>query len=123
MAKKKKPKSESPLAFEESFNELQEIVGQLEDGQLTLGQSLAQYEKGIARLRECYQALDQAEQKIKMLVNLDEDGNLITTDFKSDTTSAAKRKESSARKKKSAANSDDDADSDSDSIDADKGLF
>lgn len=119
MAKKKKPKTETPIAFEDAFDELQEIVGQLEDGQLTLGQSLSQYEKGIARLRECYQALGQAEQKIKMLVNLDEDGNLITTDFKSDTASAAKRKESAARKKKSASNSDED----DDSVDADNSLF
>ena len=98
MAKKKpKTKTDEPVAFEDAFNELQEIVGQLENGQLTLGQSLNQYEKGIARLRECYLALDQAEQKIKTLVNLDKDGNLITTDFKNDTTSAAKRK-SSAKK-------------------------
>lgn len=121
MAKKKKPKTEkdTPIAFEEAFSELQEIVGQLEDGQLTLGQSLSQYEKGIARLRECYQALGQAEQKIKMLVNLDEDGNLVTTDFKSDTASAAKRKETAGRKNKSASNPDDD----NDSVDADNSLF
>ena len=92
MAKKKKPKDETPIAFESSFEELQQIVNQLENGQLSLGDSLASYETGIKRLRECYQALDQAEQKIKMLVDLDEDGNLITTDFKSDTASAAKRK-------------------------------
>ena len=92
MAKKKKPESEKPIAFESSFEELQQIVNQLENGQLSLGDSLASYETGIKRLRECYQALDQAEKKIKQLVDLDEDGNLITTDFKSDTASAAKRK-------------------------------
>ena len=92
MAKKKKPTTETPITFENSFQELQEIVNQLENGQLSLGDSLASYETGIKRLRECYQSLDQAEKKIKQLVDLDEDGNLITTDFKSDTASAAKRK-------------------------------
>ena len=54
-----------------------------------------------------------------MLVNLDEDGNLVTTDFKSDTASAAKRKETAGRKNKSASNPDDD----NDSVDADNSLF
>ena len=103
MAKKKKPTTETPITFENSFQELQEIVNQLENGQLSLGDSLASYETGIKRLRECYQSLDQAEKKIKQLVDLDEDGNLITTDFKSDTASAAKRKagDGKAAKRKS----------------------
>ena len=83
MAKKKKQDPENSISFEESFAELQQIVDQLEEGQLTLGQSLDQYEKGIRRLRECYQALDRAEQRIKLLVDLDADGNLITTEFRS----------------------------------------
>ena len=105
MAKKKKPTSETPIAFESSFEELQQIVNQLENGQLSLGDSLASYETGIKRLRECYQALDQAEQKIKQLVDLDEDGNLITTDFKSDTASAAKRKSAKSKSGRSKADS------------------
>ena len=93
MAKKKT--SESDLSFEESFDQLQEIVEKMEDGDLSLSDSLNSYEQGIRHLKRCYQALDQAEQKIKQLAEFDEDGNLITKDFESaaeDSESASPRK-------------------------------
>lgn len=80
MAKKKKTTAES-ISFEDSFDELQEIVDNLEDGQMTLGDSLKSYERGIKRLKECYQALDDAETKIRQLAKIDDDGNLVTTQF------------------------------------------
>jgi exodeoxyribonuclease VII small subunit len=84
MSRKKNPASnEDPPAFEESFELLQRIVAELEDGRLTLGASLEKYEQGIRHLRNCYRALNEAEAKIKMLVDVDADGNLITTEFES----------------------------------------
>ncbi len=41
MAKKKKQEPDNLFEFEKSFDELQQIVHQLEEGQLTLGQSLS----------------------------------------------------------------------------------
>ncbi len=116
MAKKKKQEPDNLFEFEKSFDELQQIVHQLEEGQLTLGQSLAQYELGIKRLRECYLALDQAEQRIKLLVNLDENGNLITTDFKSETLLS-----NNLSKRDEMASIDDD--SDDGNMDDDRSLF
>jgi exodeoxyribonuclease VII small subunit len=116
MAKKKKQDPDNLLEFEKSFDELQQIVHQLEEGHLTLGQSLAQYELGIKRLRECYLALDQAEQRIKILVNLDENGHLITTDFKSETL------HSNSTPKSGETTSIDD-DSDDGNMDGDRSLF
>ena len=72
------------IHFEQSINELEEIVKQLEKGELTLDDSLKQFEKGIALARSCQHILQQAEQKIETLtaspiaqesLNLDEPGS------------------------------------------------
>lgn len=53
------------IHFEQSITELEEIVRQLEKGELTLEESLKQFEKGISLARRCQNALNQAEQKLK----------------------------------------------------------
>ncbi|ARB92214.1 exodeoxyribonuclease VII small subunit [Legionella longbeachae] len=53
--------------FEQSITELEEIVRQLEKGELTLEDSLKQFEKGISLARHCQNALLKAEQKIELL--------------------------------------------------------
>ena len=40
----------------------------MEEGELTLEESLKAFEQGIKLTRECQQALDQAEQKVQLLV-------------------------------------------------------
>ena len=52
------------IHFEQSIIELEEIVRQLEKGELTLDDSLKQFEKGIGLARRCQNVLSQAEQKI-----------------------------------------------------------
>ena len=82
MAKKKaKSKKPTTLSFEESLDQLKQTVSQLENGNLSLSDSLEQYEQGIASLKRCYQALNEAQQRIEMLVDLDEEGNLVTRQF------------------------------------------
>ncbi|MDI9819077.1 MULTISPECIES: exodeoxyribonuclease VII small subunit [unclassified Legionella] len=56
-----------PVHFEKSMAELEDIVMQLEKGELTLEDSLRQFEKGITLARKCQEVLNQAEQKIEML--------------------------------------------------------
>ncbi|WP_207384274.1 exodeoxyribonuclease VII small subunit [Legionella yabuuchiae] len=56
-----------PTQFEKSLSELQKIVAQLEQGDLTLEESLKQFEKGITLVKKCEEALNQAEQKIESL--------------------------------------------------------
>jgi exodeoxyribonuclease VII small subunit len=56
-----------PIHFEKTMSELEEIVMQLEKGELSLESSLKQFEKGINLARRCQEALSQAEQKIEML--------------------------------------------------------
>jgi exodeoxyribonuclease VII small subunit len=56
-----------PIPFEKTMLELQTIVNQLEKGELSLEESLKQYEKGINLARKCQETLNQAEQKIEVL--------------------------------------------------------
>jgi exodeoxyribonuclease VII small subunit len=56
-----------PIQFEQSITDLQTIVNQLEKGELTLDDSLKQFEKGIAIARHCQTVLNEAEQKIEHL--------------------------------------------------------
>lgn len=53
--------------FEQSIAHLEDIVRQLEKGELTLEESLAQFEKGIGLARQCQEVLNQAEQRIEIL--------------------------------------------------------
>ncbi len=78
MARAKKPPN-----FEQTFAELEELVLQMESGELELEQSLAAFEKGIKLTRDCQTALSNAEQKVQML--LQEHGELKTVEFDVDT--------------------------------------
>ena len=55
------------IHFEKSIGELEEIVRQLEKGELSLEDSLQQFEKGIGLARQCQTLLQKVEQKIEML--------------------------------------------------------
>lgn len=69
MAKKKE-------SFENSLGELEKIVRQLEDGDLSLEESLELFETGVKLSRECRERLTQAERRIEVLSE-DADGNPI----------------------------------------------
>lgn len=56
-----------PIHFEKTLSELEEIVQQLEKGDLSLEDSLKQFEKGIYLARQCQDTLNQAQQKISLL--------------------------------------------------------
>jgi len=55
--------------FESSLETLESIVNQLENGDLSLDQSLSAFEKGIQLTRDCQKTLADAEQKIKILTD------------------------------------------------------
>ena len=68
--------SESPpqLRFEQALAELDRVLRDLEDGTTTLEEALERYERGVSLLRQCYGQLQNAEQKIRLLAGLTEDG-------------------------------------------------
>ena len=51
------------------MHELEQVVEQLEGGDLSLDKSLQQFEQGIKLSRECQTALSDAEQKVQVLMN------------------------------------------------------
>ncbi len=73
--------NESIPSFEESLAKLQTIIAELESGKLTLDDSLRRYEVGVEQLRLCHRSLAQVEQRIRVLVNVDEDGKATTRPF------------------------------------------
>jgi exodeoxyribonuclease VII small subunit len=63
----------TPVAeFERSLDELEQLVAKLEHGDLSLDDSLKAFERGVALYRNCQTALDQAELKVKLLLDPDD---------------------------------------------------
>jgi exodeoxyribonuclease VII small subunit len=56
------------LSFEDAFAELEEVVQQLEEGDLTLDQSMALFERGMTLATQCNAQLDAAELRVQQLV-------------------------------------------------------
>ncbi|MBP1594784.1 MAG: xseB [Acidobacteria bacterium] len=69
--------------FEGSLKQLEEIVLQLEGGDLTLDKALALFEEGIKISRYCSSKLEEAERKVETLIK-DADGSLVESPFASD---------------------------------------
>lgn len=61
-------KKDSTFNFEESLASLESLVSAMEDGDLSLEESLQAFEKGIRLTRECQNALHNAEQKVQVLI-------------------------------------------------------
>jgi len=68
---------ETDLTFEQAFQQLGEVVQQLEGGELPLEQSLALFERGMALAKLCEGKLDDAEQRVQQLVGSDVEGPLL----------------------------------------------
>ncbi|MEX0612007.1 MAG: exodeoxyribonuclease VII small subunit, partial [Pirellulales bacterium] len=67
MAKKKPAaRDECVASFEESLEELEKIVAELESGKLGLSDALARYEQGVKHLKACQQLLEHAERKVEL---------------------------------------------------------
>lgn len=81
MAKKKQDGNTPPegrvdrqVDFESALAEVEKVVAELESGELGLSESLAQYERGIEKIKLCHQVLQQAEKRIAVLTGVDADG-------------------------------------------------
>lgn len=73
---KKSSNSKTDIDFEASLRELEELVEKMEQGDLSLEQSLKDFERGIALTRACQQALREAEQKVQILAGNSEEAEL-----------------------------------------------
>ncbi len=63
--------------FEAALEELESLVEQMEDGDLSLEESLAAFEKGVRIARECQDALKQAEQRVQILLQQNGEERLV----------------------------------------------
>ena len=75
-------KKQASFDFEKALEELEELVSSMEDGKLSLEDSLQAFEKGIKLTRECQTALKKAEQKVQVLIN--ENGDTEELEFEDD---------------------------------------
>ncbi|WP_282110417.1 exodeoxyribonuclease VII small subunit [Shewanella algicola] len=62
----KKPEN---LSFEQSLSELETIAAHLEQGEVSLDDALKQFERGINLVRQSQTKLEQAQQKVSILLN------------------------------------------------------
>ena len=66
----KKPRT---LDFEQALGELETVVERLEHGELPLEEALKQFERGVELARSCQASLEQAEQKVAILLKKSSD--------------------------------------------------
>jgi exodeoxyribonuclease VII small subunit len=55
--------------FEQSLDELEQLVARMEENELGLDESLKSFERGVALYRNCQSALEQAELRVKQLLD------------------------------------------------------
>ena len=64
---KKSALAESPASFEEAMAELQQLVTQMEAGELALEASIAAYKRGSELVKYCLSQLDKVDSQVKIL--------------------------------------------------------
>lgn len=74
--------SKEDFRFENGLQELEQLVEQMESGDLSLEDSLRHFEQGVMLSRKCQQALQTAEQKVSQLI--EKDGQLEEVPFEAD---------------------------------------
>jgi exodeoxyribonuclease VII small subunit len=75
-----KDKTEKLPDFEKALEELETLVEQLESGDLTLDQSLAQFKRGVELTRHCQGVLDEAQQVVLKLMDTDDEASAAPFD-------------------------------------------
>lgn len=78
VAAPEKPDQE-PFNFEAALAELERLVERMEQGELSLEESLQHFERGVALTRACQEALKSAEQKVQIL--LEKNGEPTVDEF------------------------------------------
>ena len=69
------------MDFEAKVKKLEEIVEQMQTGELSLDKSFELFEQGIKLSKECNKQLSEVENKVKILVGVDKNNNPKTEDF------------------------------------------
>ena len=59
--------AEPKLTFEQAMEQLEKIVAEIEEGKVSLEESIERYGQGIKLIKQCRTILDAAEKKIQLL--------------------------------------------------------
>ena len=70
-------KSTEKLNFENALNDLETLIEKMEAGELSLEESLKNFEQGISLARQCQEALKDAEQKIQILIEQNGESKIL----------------------------------------------
>lgn len=62
------PRKKTMPSFEDSLQELEQLVAKMEQGDISLEESLLTFERGVKLTRTCQKALQDAEQKVRILL-------------------------------------------------------
>ena len=76
------PKKVNSINFEKTLAELEQLVEKMEEGDLSLEESLKYFERGVMLTKACQQALSEAEQKVSIL--LEKGGKAVLEPFNPD---------------------------------------
>ena len=70
-------KSKQEAGFEQALSELENLVEQLESGELSLDQSLKQFKRGVELTRHCQGILKQAQQVVEQLIETNDESSAV----------------------------------------------
>lgn len=69
-------KTEAGPDFEKTLAELEKLVVNLEEGDLSLDESLSGFKRGIELTRQCQSVLDNAQQTVEQLIDTEDEESL-----------------------------------------------
>ncbi len=70
-------KTTPEAGFEQALSELENLVEQLESGDLSLDQSLQQFKRGVELTRRCQGILEQAQQIVEQLIDTNDESSAV----------------------------------------------
>lgn len=75
-------KSTKEPGFEQALSELENLVEQMESGELSLDQSLEQFKRGVKLTRHCQSILDHAQQIVEQVIAADDEPSAVPFESK-----------------------------------------
>lgn len=60
------------MSLEESFEQLDTLIGELQEGELTLEESFKKYEEGMKLIKHCTESIDKVEKKLEIIETQEE---------------------------------------------------
>ena len=86
------------IKFEDALKKLEKIVGDLEDGDLSLDEALERYEEGIRLSKLCAKKLEAAKKKVEILLK-NEGGSIELKEFDEKTAEESEKPQETKKKK------------------------